>query len=273
MNMNWLESILFGLVSGISEFLPVSSQAHQKLLLHLFGMHENDPVRSLVIHIALFLALFFNLRANVTHPRAEQGSRRHGRSTSPNAYDLRLVKNAAVPMVICICVFTYIFNRIDHLPVVVIFLIINGVLLFLPERMMIGNKDARSMTLFDSLLIGIMGALSAFSGISRLGAVVLAAHARGSNRSKALYWFLLLSAPALIVLIVIDFFAITTGGAIFSFWANFVGYILSGLGAFAAGFLGIILVKYFNSQTGYTAFAYYSWGIALLTFLLYLAVV
>ena len=273
MNMNWLESLIFGLVSGISEFLPVSSNAHQRLLLHLFGMQENDPVRSLVIHIALFLSLYFSLRANTSRPRAEQGSRRHGRSTSPNAYDLRLVKNAAVPLVICICVFTYIFNKIDQLPVVVIFLIINGVLLFLPERMMIGNKDARSMTLFDSLLIGFMGALSAFSGISRLGAIVLAAHARGSNRSKALYWFLMLSAPALIMLIIIDFFTIATGGATFGFWANLLGYILSGIGAFATGYLGIMLVRYFNSQTGYAAFAYYSWGIALLTFLLYLAVV
>lgn len=273
MNMNWLESLLFGLVSGISEFLPVSSHGHQKLLLHLFGMQENDPVRSLIIHIAMFLALYFNLKGNVTHPQVERGSRRHGRSTSPKAYDLRLVKNAAIPMIICICVFTYIFNRIDQLPVVVIFFIINGILLFLPERMMIGNKDARSMTVFDSLLIGFMGALSAFSGISRLGAIVLAAQARGSNRSKGLCWFLLLSAPALIMLIIIDFFTIATGGAIFSFWGNLVGYILSGIGAFATGYLGIILVKYLNVQTGYTAFAYYSWGIALLTFLLYLAVV
>jgi len=186
---------------------------------------------------------------------------------------MHLVKNATVPMVIGICVFTYIFKKIDRLPIVVIFLIVNGVLLYLPERMMIGNKDARSMTFFDSVLIGLMGALSAFTGISRLGAMMLVSHARGADRSKALNWSFALSVPALIILIIIDFFGIATGGAIGSFWINLPGYLLSGIGAFFAGYLGIKLIKSFTARSGYGAFAYYSWGLALLTFLLYLAVV
>ena len=50
MHMNWIESIIYGLISGAAEFLPISSKAHQDLSMLLFGISQTDPVRDFVVH-------------------------------------------------------------------------------------------------------------------------------------------------------------------------------------------------------------------------------
>ena len=70
-----------------------------------------------------------------------------------------------------------------------------------------------------------------------------------------------------------DFFGIISGAAVFGFWANLIGYILSGVTAFISASLAIRTIRTITERTGYGIFAFYSWGFALLTFLLYLAVV
>ena len=50
--MNWLQGIIYGLISGFAEFLPVSSHAHQRITLYLFGVEGRDPVLSFVVRLA-----------------------------------------------------------------------------------------------------------------------------------------------------------------------------------------------------------------------------
>ena len=57
MNLGWLRSILYGLVSGITEFLPISGQAHRILLLQFFGYGEETGLLALMVHLGLMAAL------------------------------------------------------------------------------------------------------------------------------------------------------------------------------------------------------------------------
>ena len=51
MDLNWLQSLLIGLVSGLTDILPVSAQAHKVILLKLFG-HSSEPlVLRFMIHL------------------------------------------------------------------------------------------------------------------------------------------------------------------------------------------------------------------------------
>ena len=61
MTMSWFESVLFGFISGLTEFFPVSAQAHQTLLLTLFGSKAGS-VLTLMIHIAVLLSAYQNCR-------------------------------------------------------------------------------------------------------------------------------------------------------------------------------------------------------------------
>lgn len=276
MSLNWLESILYGLISGITEFMPISSKAHQTVWLHLCGADAMDPVRNLLVHIALFFSLYTNLRATLDNLRRE-GRLRSVRKNYPyrsrSLYDLRLVKNASLPMLIGLLVFTYAFKADGNLLLTAGFLVLNGIMIFLPERMMQGNKDANAMSLFDSMLLGVSGALAAFPGLSRIGCTTSVAIARGASRQNALHWALLLSIPALVVLVGLDLLEIITFAGSIPFWQSFPTYILSALFAYVGGYLGIGIMKFLTVRVGFSGFAYYSWGAGLFTFLLYLTVV
>lgn len=274
--MSWFDSIIYGLVSGITEFLPISSQAHQSLLLHLFGEANRDYVRDLIVHIALLFSVFTGCRTIIDQLRREQSLRQRNRRTHTGAgslLEVRLLKNAAVPMILGLLILSYILGSQTTLLWVSVLLLLNGIILFVPERMMQGNKDERSMSGLDSLLLGASGALSAFTGISRTGAMLSTLSARGTGQKKALNWVLLLSIPALGTLIGLDIINIISSSAGIRFWASFGGYIISGIGSYLGGCIGIALMKLLAERSGYSGFAYYCWGIALFTFIMYLTVV
>lgn len=276
MNMNWLQSLIYGLVSGLCEFLPISSHAHQSLLIQLFGVDMRDPLCDMIIHLALVFSLLTGCRSIIEQLRREQKLKLHNHRThrgTQSLLELRLVKNAAIPMLIGLLLLSYVIKTQTNLLLTAVFFLINGVLLYIPERMMQGNKDARSMSGMDSVLIGSVGALSAFSGISRIGATASVSLARGADRQKALSWGLLLSIPALILLIGLDFIAVVSRFGEINFWGSLFGYLLSAAGAYFGGYIGISFMKFLTVRTGYSGFAYYSWGAALLSFLLYLTVV
>lgn len=276
MNMGWLESLIYGLISGLTEFLPISSQAHQRLLMQMFGIYERDPARDLVVHLAILLALYSGCRSLTEHLRRERNQRKHSRRgqvrTSRILLDDRFVKNAAVPMLIGILVLTYAFQTDTDLLSVAAFFLINGIILFSSGRMMQGNKDVRSMTYLDSLLIGTVSALSAFTGISRVGCITSTAIARGADRQSSLNWAFLLSIPALILLMGIDFLKIISGAANISFWSSFFTYLLSAGGAYVGGYYSVKLMKFLTVRVGFSGFSYYCWGASLFSFLLYLTV-
>lgn len=276
MNMSWFEGLIYGLISGISEFLPISSHAHQRILMLLFGVESRDPVRDLLVHLAILLSVYSGCRGMIEHLRREtQQKARSGKymHTARSHLDLRLVKNAAVPMLIGLLVLTYIFGLDGNLLVTALFLLINGIILYIPDRMMQGNKDARSMSVFDSFLIGSAGALSAFTGISRIGGTVSVAVARGADRQNALNWSLILCIPALIALSGIDVIRIFSAAGSLNVWGNFLSYLLSAAGAYFGGCFGIRLIKSLTVRIGLSGFSFYSWGAALLSFVLYLTVV
>jgi len=102
--MGWLQSILYGFVSGITEFLPVSSGAHQEIMHRIFGISNIDPIRVLLTHIGLLLGILFcNRNVIVRYRREARLAQRYSRSNNAHPqlqseYELRLIKTAAVPM-------------------------------------------------------------------------------------------------------------------------------------------------------------------------------
>ena len=59
MDLNWLQSLLFGLISGLTDILPVSAQAHKALLLKLMGLSSEPIILRFMIHLATFAGLYY----------------------------------------------------------------------------------------------------------------------------------------------------------------------------------------------------------------------
>ena len=265
--MNWLESILYGLITGIAEFLPIPARAHQQIFTHLAGTGSAAPLCDLMVHIALLLALYTSGGSIFTSLRRDRRTLRSPRHIQGRIIT-RLVKTAAVPMIVLLLFYPALGHIGDSFPALSVLLILNGMILFIPNFMLHGNKDARSMSVLDSLLIGFFGGLSVFSGISRVGAATSIAAARGADKQHAFHWALLLSFPALVVLIGFDLLNIISNGLS----ANFFLCILAAVGAYIGGYFSIKLMRTALCRLDYSGFAYYSWGTALFTFILYLTV-
>lgn len=270
--MNWLESLIYGLISGLSAFLPISTTAHQSILLKLFGESGADPLLDLLVHVTLIFSVFTAGRNLIDQLRRQSNyySRRGVHTTS---LELRFLKNTIFPFVIAYLLLNYCIKIQYNLLIIAAFLLINGLLLFLQSRMIKGNKDDRSMSVFDSVLTGIAGATAVFPGISHIGAMLTMFTARGVDKQKAIHWVILLAIPALVVFSFKDILYIISGAGNGFISGNVLGYLLAIIGAYAGGYFSVMLMKSLSAANDYQGFAYYSWGASLFSFVLYLTIV
>ena len=99
--MSFFESIIYGIVSGLTEIFPVSSQANQMVLRQIFGVAQKEPIRDLLVHIAVLAAILLSCRGLFAKIRREQVlAHRMRRNPSQiralkGVYDMRLVRSAA----------------------------------------------------------------------------------------------------------------------------------------------------------------------------------
>ena len=274
--MNLFESLIYGLVSGLAEIFPVSAQANQMVMRHLMGVPNKEPIRDLLVHIAVLLSVMVACRGMFSKIRREQVlAYRMRRNPSQvhalkGVYDMRLVKSAAPIMMIGLFLGFFLPNFYDRRPLFSLILLINGAITLIPIYLHQGNRDARSLSGMDSFLIGLAGAFSAIPGISRNGAIMAMTIIREADKKNAVNWSFMLAVPAMAVLIFTDFIALFTIGAGTIVFLTFVGYLISAGAAFVGTYLAISLIKVIIQRSDYTAFAYYDFGLALFSFIMYL---
>ncbi len=274
--MSIIASIIYGFIAGLTEFLPVSSRAHQALLRYLFGVDTRIPLQEILVHIGVFFSLIVGCSEILNKLMREQKlqtgyNRRKSRITDGKSFfDLRLLKSAGFPLFIGLFFYFVTVKFESNLLLVMGFLFLNAIILFIADYMPRGNRDAATMSSLDGIVMGLVGALSALPGISRTGAISGYVIARGADDENTANWSVLLGIPAIIFAILFDlvsFFNYSIG--IHSFGA-FLGCLLSGIAAFAGGYLGISLFKLILKHSGLSKFAYYSVGAALFTFAIFL---
>lgn len=275
MDMSWLESLLYGLISGLTEFLPVSSRAHQVLLRKLFG-GEAAGLTDLMAHLGMLTALLTCCRGQIAKLRREQRlaripKRRRKRQPDQRVrLDGRIVRTALLPLLLGFVFYLKCAELGEKLYLLSIFCILNGVILFLPALLPHGNKDSRSMSALDGWLLGLGAAMAVVPGISRIGVTHSVATMRGADRQNGLNWALLLSIPALMVLAAFDCYSMFAANALALSFPVLLKSILVWAASFGGAYTGIFILRFLSVNAGYSGFAYYSWGMALFTFILYL---
>lgn len=278
MDLNFFQSLIYGLVAGLSDILPVSAQAHKSILLKIFGEDGEPAVLRLVVHLAVLAALYYGCRNQILRIMRQQKlakvpKRRRKRPVDMRSImDLRLLKTTIIPVFIGFLLHFKTASFENSLAWTAAFLVVNGVLLFLPALLPSGNKDSRSMSRVDGLMMGLGGAASVLPGISSPGASASIAMVRGADRVYAVNMALLMHIAVTVGAILFDFIALFAGGAGDFGFGILVGYLVAGLAAFAGAWLGIRLIRALTVHMGLDIFAYYCWGAALLAFILYLSV-
>ncbi len=269
--MSWIEFLIMGIVSGFSEFLPISSNGHQHIFLHLFGEAKLDPLFDLFLNVALSASVIVACRTVLRRILAERAIEKRGRKFQAyggKRYEYRLVSTVATPMAAGVLLFSILPVRMS-LPLLTLTFIINGIFLFVTGSMRQGNKDSRRMTTLDSIIIGVCGLFSCIGGLSPIGIIVSVGIARGAGRHHAVNWAFLICLPVLLTRALVSLFTLFSLGTSLSL----LGVVFALLGAALAYFSGraaIRFLRFLSSHMGLTSFSYYCWGAALLAFILYL---
>lgn len=274
--MTILENILYGLVSGVTEFLPVSSKAHQSLLRYILGTGDRIAIQDLFIHIGILFSVLIAARESIIHLYREQQAisiRRRRKNHAPNHityYNLRLLKTASFPLFIGSLLYIVTKKFENNLLAMMFFVIINGIIILIAEHTRRGNRDARTMSGLDGIVMGILGTTASLPGISRTGMISSYATMRGADGRSVVQWAILLCIPALLFSICYDVFCVIVGGVATPDFLFMLGCFLSGCAAFCGGYFGISMLKLVLLNSGFTKFSYYCFGIAMLIFILYL---
>lgn len=277
MSLNLLESLIYGLISGLTEILPVSGQAHRNLMLQLLGESGENPLLSILIHFGVLGALYYHCQNHILRMiRAQKLSRIPKRKRKRpldvrSLMDLSLLKTMAIPVMIGLLVYSRAQVLSSKRILASVLLFINGIILYVPQFLPGSNRDSRTLSRVEGLCMGAGGAFSVLPGISPMGAVTSVASVCGVDKR---YGFDMTCLLCMILMVgriiynVLAFIAAGMGGVSF---LTLVGYILAGAAAFGTALLALRLLRRLAAERGFAVFAYYCWGMALFTFILYLA--
>lgn len=278
MELNWLQSILFGLVSGAADIIPVSGQAHRLLLLKFFGVNQMPNLLALVLHLSVAAALYLSsqgqfVRMNRARALARIPKKKRKRPLDTRSMmDWSLIKTMLVPTVIGLLLNSRVRGWSVNMFLIAGMLFVNGLILYIPQFLPTSNRDSRTLTRLEGVLMGLGAGVSVLPGISTVGIMVSIASVCGIERLYGLNMTFIVKLFFLIGLMVYDVLAIITDGLGGLTVMLLAQYLFTGLLSFGASIFAIRLLRRLAPEHGFHTFGVYCWGLALFTFILNLVV-
>jgi len=263
MTVDIIQSLILGIVQGITEWLPISSSGHLALTQLIFNIRV--PVFfDLILHIGTLAGLVGFYRTDL--------SKIFRSIIYPRSMEIREVKeyrNLLVLIIIgtiptAIIAFAlkslFEFSFYDFLLLSIGFFI-SGVFIFITKFF---KKGARSITKFDAVLIGIAQGFSVFSSISRSGITISLGMIRQIDHTQLVKFSFLLSIPSIIGGSVFDFLLMndTQMSAIGDI--PILSYIMGFISSALVGYLTIKLLIDIVNKGKLHYFAYYCLALALI---------
>ena len=265
--MTIFDSIILGLIQGLTEFLPVSSSGHLTLGKALLGITENGILFEVVVHLGTLFAVLtafwpdvkwlFNGALTFLHLGKSKNT---SRSDSDRA--MRYISYLVWGTLPAVAVGLFLKDRIEQAfanPLLAAYLLLaTGGILLLSR---LGLKAAGQVTLRRSILIGLAQAMAILPGISRSGSTISAGMLLGVEREAAARFSFLLAIPAIAGAFVLQLKDIMASPPSQGFLVVLVvGFIVSYLsGLFAIKFLMAVV-----RRGRFDYFAWYCFAIGLL---------
>ena len=252
--MDYLRFFLYGIIQGFTEFIPVSSTAHLKILSLFFGISDPGSSISAIIQIGSVLALFWYFRKSIFNNI-------NSRNSNYSLFSQKIFKSILVGTIpilflggsvkLFIPQFSDSFLR-SNTSIAVVSILMALLMLFADisnyKIINIYNHKYR-----DSLFIGIAQAFAIIPGVSRSGATISMALLTGWERKDGAKYSFLLGIPAISIAAFVEFFTSINQFSNFPFLPLIFGLITT---FFSSLFAIDFLIKYISSN-GLKIFIYY----------------
>lgn len=267
--MSIIESIILGIVQGLTEFLPVSSSGHLVLTEKLLGLTTHNIRFVVVVHLGSLLAVLAVYRVQVGkiirglykgRIRYRKGKWRFG---DPNTRLSLLLLLATIPAGLVGFFFGGIIERIFYHPFWVgVCLAVTGLVLFCIR--FVKTADG-GLNWWRASIIGLAQAAAILPGISRSGSTIAAGIYSGVEKNRAAEFSFLLSIPVILGAGVLEFGKMmeTAPEA-----GEIVTLLLGAAASAISGYLAIRFLLNVIRKGKLHYFAYYCWLVALIVIIL-----
>lgn len=184
-----INAIFWGLIQGLTEFLPISSSGHLVLIPALFEREGPDLATSALLHLGTLAAILAYYRSDVVELL---------RFDRPARKVITLIVIGTIPAVILGLLFESTLDRMTDTPeAVAVAMIATGVILIATVLIRVGDRAMADLSPTDAGLIGFAQSLALIPGISRSGMTIAAGLVRGQARIEAARFAFLLGIPAI----------------------------------------------------------------------------
>jgi undecaprenyl-diphosphatase len=263
--MGVIEAIIYGIIQGIAEFLPISSSGHLALAQNFFGTQtENGFAFGVALHLATLVSVcvvfrkdvfslfkgFFSLMKKLFTGKLGQG----------------LDSGEKLFLMLCIATLPLIPVKLLGLDETVeaisgiswmigILLIVNGVMLFVSDRLKSADISAENGGYLRPLGVGVVQALvGIMPGISRSGSTITGGRIFGFSREEAVRFSFLMSIPAILGACVTELPDLFAEGVTADM---LMPVIVGAVTAAVVGFFAIKLLQYISKNKGFAVFSVY----------------
>lgn len=220
-----LDAIFWGLIQGLTEFLPVSSSGHLVLIPALFDRPGPDLATNAMLHLGTLGAVLVYYRSDIA---------RMAKFDKPARRLITLIAIGTIPAVVLGLLFEDTVEEFVSEPTKVAFmLIVTGVVLLATTQLRLGDKRTEDIGPLDGFLTGLAQALALIPGISRSGMTISAGLSRGMERTESANFAFLLGIPVIAGAGFLQMAEVLTSGESIppTIW---VGVLVAGLSGYAA---------------------------------------
>jgi undecaprenyl-diphosphatase len=198
--MGWFEAVVLGLVQGLTEFLPVSSSAHLRIVGTAFGWDDPGAAFTAITQIGTEAAVVLYFRRDIARIISAWVLSLVGkRKNDPDARLGWLIIIGSIPIVVLgLLLKDRIETTFRDLRIVAIALVAFSLVLYAADR--IGRKklEIADLTMRDGVLYGLAQALALIPGVSRCGGTITMGLFLGYTRAAAARYSFLLAIPAVL---------------------------------------------------------------------------
>ncbi|MFC9954443.1 undecaprenyl-diphosphate phosphatase [Streptomyces prasinus] len=265
--MSWFESLILGLVQGLTEFLPVSSSAHLRLTAAFSGWEDPGAAFTAITQIGTEAAVLIYFRKDIarilsawTRSLTDKGMRR-----DPDARMGWLVIVGSLPIgILGLTLKDQIEGPFRDLRLTAVMLIGMGIVLGVADRLAARDeqggrhrspkqrKSLDDLTVKDGLVYGFCQALALIPGVSRSGATISGGLFMGYRREAAARYSFLLAIPAVLASGLFELKDATEGGHVT--WGP---TIFATVVAFVVGYAVIAWFMKFITTKSFMPFVWY----------------
>jgi undecaprenyl-diphosphatase len=253
--MDALQAIILGIVQGLTEFLPISSTAHLRLVPAFAGWDDPGTAFTAVVQLGTMAAVLLYFRQDLWNiARAWLRSLRdpEARGTLEARLGWFLIVGTIPVSVLGLAFKDKIETDARQLVLIGIALIVLGVVLELAEKTGRKERDVESLTLRDGALIGCAQAFALVPGVSRSGSTITAGLFLGLTREAAARYSFLLSVPAVVLSGLFELKDVGDGGG-----AGAVPTVIATIFAFLVGYASIAWFLKYLTRHPVTVFVVY----------------